>query len=76
MNVLKNIFGPILYITYMTVQPDREAIDNYISTMESELLGDGTQLWFIGRLVENIDRDKISSETHIFQSITELVDAI
>ena len=76
LKVLKNNFGPIVYITYMTVQPDREAIDNYISTMESELLGDGTQLWFIGRLVENIDRDKIASETHVFQSITELVDAI
>ncbi len=76
LKVLKNNFGPIVYITYMTVQPDRETIDNYVSTMESELLGDGTQLWFIGRLVENIDRDKIASETHIFQSITELVDAI
>lgn len=76
LKVLKNNFSPIVYVTYMTVQPDREAIDNYVSTMESELLGDRTQLWFIGRLVENINKEKIATETHIFESITELVDAI
>jgi hypothetical protein len=76
LKVLKNNFSPIVYVTYMTVQPDREVIDNYVSTMESELLGDRTQLWFIGRLVENINKEKIATETHIFESITELVDAI
>lgn len=76
LKVLKNNFGSIVYITYMTVQPDREAIETYVATMESELLGDGTKLWFIGRLVENINKDKIAEETRVFDSITELVDAI
>ena len=76
LKVLKNNFSNIVYINYMTVRPYPEVIDNYITTMKKELLGDGTQLWFIGRLVEKINKKKITEGCTIFKSMIELADAI
>lgn len=76
LSMLKKNFDAITYITYMTVQPDRETIDNYVATMQKELVGDGTQLWFIGRLVAAINREKITEDCQVFASISELVEAI
>jgi len=74
--MLKNSFDSITYITYMTVQPDRESVDSYVASMQQELLGDGTQLWFIGRLVESITQEQLTNDSRVFESITELIDAI
>lgn len=76
LKVVKNNFEPITYVTYMSVQPERDAVQAYVESMENELLGDNTQLWFIGRLTENIQQDKISEKTRVFESISELADAI
>lgn len=74
--MLKNSFDSITYITYMTVQPDRESVDSYVASMQQELLGDGTQLWFIGRLVESITQEQLTNDSRVFESISELIDAI
>lgn len=74
--LLKKTFESITYISYFTVQPDRDSINDYVVSMKNQLLGDGTQLWFIGRLVKNINSDHLSIDCRIFESITELVDAI
>lgn len=76
LKVVKNNFDPIVYVTYMTVQPEREGVQAYVEAMENELLGDDSKLWFIGRLTENIQLDKLSENTRVFESISELVDAI
>lgn len=74
--MLKNSFDSITYITYMTVQPDRESVDSYVASMQQQLLGDGTQLWFIGRLVESISQEQLTNDSRVFESISELIDAI
>ena len=74
--MLKNSFDSITYVTYMTVQPDRESIDSYVASMQNQLLGDGTQLWFIGRLVEAIKQENLTNDCRVFESISELVDAL
>jgi MerR family transcriptional regulator, light-induced transcriptional regulator len=74
--MLKNTFDNITYISYMTVQPDRESVNEYVKTMQKELLGDGTQLWFIGRLVEAIRPEVLGDDCRVFESIPELIDAV
>nr|WP_314839775.1 MerR family transcriptional regulator [uncultured Flavobacterium sp.] len=73
---LKKHFNSIVYVSYMTVQPERDLLDNYIQKMSEELLDDSTELWYIGRMVEFINKDKLPEQITIFNSISELVDWI
>jgi DNA-binding transcriptional MerR regulator len=73
---LKKHFNSIVYVSYMTVQPERDLLDNYIQKMSEELLDDTTELWYIGRMVEFIKKDELPEQITIFNSISELVDWI
>ncbi|TWI03097.1 B12 binding protein [Flavobacterium tiangeerense] len=73
---LKKHFNSIVYVSYMTVQPERDILDNYIQKMSEELLDDNTELWYIGRMVEFIKKDELPEKITIFNSISELVDWI
>ncbi len=73
---LKKHFDTIVYVSYLTVQPERDILDSYIQKMSEELVDETTELWFIGRLVEFIKREGISDKISIFNSISELVDQI
>ncbi len=70
---LKNHFESIVYVSYLTVQPDKDAINDYIDRMIQELQGDLIELWFLGRMVEFIDKDKFENKIKIFNSISDLV---
>ena len=73
---LKKHFNSIVFISYMTVKPERDMLDSYIQKMSDELLDDTTEVWFIGRLVEFIKKDQLLDRISIFSSIGELVDQI
>jgi hypothetical protein len=42
----KSILTPSFFVTYLTVQPDRDSINEYVRQMEDELLDNNTELWF------------------------------
>lgn len=73
---LKKHFNSIIFVSYMTVQPERDILDGYIQKMSNELLDDTTELWYTGRLVEFINKEGLSDKISIFNSISELVDEI
>ena len=73
---LKKHFKSIVFLSYLTVQPDRNVIDEYISQMSEQLLDDETELWFIGRMVEFINKAKLNKNCSVFNSITELVEVL
>ena len=73
---LKKHFDSIVYVSYLTVQPERDILDSYVQKMSEELVDDTTELWFIGRLTEFIKRDELSEKISIFNSIGELVDQL
>lgn len=73
---LKKHFNSIVYVSYMTVQPEKSVIDEYVQKMADELLDDETELWYIGRMVEFIKKEALPERITIFNSITELVDWI
>ena len=73
---LKKNFDSIVYVSYLTVQPERDILDSYIQKMSEELIGDSTELWFIGRQTEFINRERLSDKITIFSSINELVSQI
>jgi DNA-binding transcriptional MerR regulator len=70
---LKRHFDAIVFVSYLTVQPERDSIDTYINEMTSQLVDENTELWFTGRQVEFIQKENLSDKISIFTSISELV---
>lgn len=73
---LKKHFDSIVFVSYMTVQPERDYVNEYVAKMTAELVDDNTELWFTGRMIEFIKTEGISEKISIFNSISELVEKI
>jgi DNA-binding transcriptional MerR regulator len=73
---LKNHFDSIVFLSYFTIQPDRSAVNEYVKAMSVELLGDGSEIWLIGRMTEYIEQEVIVNDVKVFNSILDLVENI
>ncbi|KIA99136.1 MULTISPECIES: MerR family transcriptional regulator [unclassified Flavobacterium] len=73
---LNNHFDNITYVSYLTIQPDRSIVNQYVANMSSELLNNSNEIWLIGKLVEHIETENLDQKVHIFNSIEELVSQI
>jgi hypothetical protein len=73
---LNNHFDNITYVSYLTIQPDRSIVTQYVANMSSELLNNSNEIWLIGKLVEHIETENLNQKVHIFNSIEELVTRI
>jgi methanogenic corrinoid protein MtbC1 len=71
---LKSYFSNITYVSYLTVEPNKDEINHYIEALNKEVLNDkDTELWLIGRMVNFIDEKHITPKTKVFKSISELI---
>lgn len=73
---LKKHFSSIVFLSYFTIQPDREGLNDYVQEMGNELLGDGSQIWLIGKLTQYIDLDLVPEGVTVFDSISDLIKKI
>lgn len=73
---MKNHFDNITYVCYMTVEPNKTEVNNYIKSLNDQILEESSNLWIIGRMTENIDAKMITKKTTTFSSIKELVEFI
>lgn len=66
-------FDRITYVCYSTVQPDKDNIDKYAEAVNKEILNNTeNEHWFVGRMVESINTDKLDYNTKVFSNIKEL----
>lgn len=71
---LNKYFDNIVFVSYLTVQPDKEEINSYISQINNTILNkENTEMWLLGRMVAFIDPKKLTTKTKLFHSISELV---
>ena len=70
---IKKYFDNIIYVSYLTVEPNKDLVNNYVNKINTEILDETSELWLLGRLVEFIDTTKLSPNTKIHHSISELV---
>ena len=70
---LKKYFNNIVYICYSTVEPIKTKINSHIIEVKEQILEEDSQLWIIGRNVENIDKTVLNSFIRKFENITDLV---
>jgi DNA-binding transcriptional MerR regulator len=71
---LKKYFNNVTFISYLTVEPNKEEINPYIKAINDDVLNDdSTELWLLGRMVDFIETQNISDKTRVFRSISDLV---
>jgi DNA-binding transcriptional MerR regulator len=73
---VKRYFNNLVYICYMTVEPNPNEVNDYVKKIKQEILTDESEFWVIGRMVNNIDQKLISDKLLSFFSIPELVKQI
>ena len=71
---VKKYFDKMVFVSYLTVEPNKDEIGEYIQKMKKEILNDNNaELWLIGRMLEHIDDSKINDKINLFYSISDLV---
>jgi len=70
---IKKYFDNIVYVSYLTVQPTKDVIDDYLQRIATEIMEADSQVWFLGRMTEFIDLKKIPNNIKTFHSIQDLV---
>lgn len=69
---MRNHFDNIVYIAYMTIEPTREAVDDYVTEINTKIDDPNSQIWFIGRMAEFIDDNRLPERVSVFRSIADL----
>ena len=73
---VKKYFDNITYVCYMTVEPNKSLVNEYIKDIKKEILTDSSEFWVIGRMTENIDKKLCTDNILTFKSIKDLTDII
>lgn len=73
---LNKYFDSIVFISYMTVQPDKNAVNDYVKEIQDSVLKEDSEVWLIGRMVEEIKNSNLNKSTKVFQSISDLVNEL
>jgi DNA-binding transcriptional MerR regulator len=73
---LNKYFDTIVFVSYITVKPEREALNDYIKEIKEKVLQPNSEIWFIGRMSEQIPPSSLDSKTKVFHSILDLVNEL
>jgi DNA-binding transcriptional MerR regulator len=74
---VKVYFDKIVFLSYLTVEPNKDEIDNYIKTLKKEILNDeNSEVWLTGRILAHLDKKLINEKITLFYSIPEIVNNI
>jgi len=64
-------FENITFISFMTIQPDRSIINQYVNSMAQKLLLDNNEIWLMGNMTEYIERENLPERIRIFDLMEE-----
>ncbi len=70
---MKKYFDNIIYISYLTVEPTRDNIDDYLKEIASEIMDVNSRVWLLGRMTQFIDVNQLPKAVSVFNSISDLV---
>jgi methanogenic corrinoid protein MtbC1 len=73
---LNKYFDSIVFVAYMTVQPDKEHVNDYIKEIQETVLKEDSELWLIGRMIDEIKPSSYNDATRVFTSISDLVEEL
>ena len=70
---MKKYFDNIVYVSYLTVEPTKDAVNDYMNELTTKIINSNSQVWLLGRMVEFIDTNAISDKISIYHSISDAV---
>ncbi|MFT4803019.1 MAG: DNA-binding transcriptional MerR regulator [Psychroserpens sp.] len=71
---LLKYYDDITFLSYFTVMPDKENIVDYINEFSKEILTKKSiKLWVLGRMLQELDLNKLPKQITAFNSIENLV---
>lgn len=70
---MKQYFDNIVYVSYLTIYPTKDIIDDYLREMITEIMDASSQVWLLGRMTEFADVNQLPKSISIFKSIPDLV---
>jgi len=74
---LQKFYDNIHFLSYFTVEPNKDRINKYIDEFRQEINSNGdSKLWLLGRQTEHLDQDNMSGDIRIFRTIEELSKAL
>lgn len=74
---LQTYYDEIIYVSYLTVFPEKDHIEGYIKDFNKLLINKtNTELWILGQMLNALDLDKLPKGVSAFKSIQELLDKV
>lgn len=73
---MKKYFDNIVYVSYLTIEPTKDVINEYINEFSENILDENSEVWFIGRMTEFVDTVRLPAAVSLFKSIPDLVDKL
>lgn len=74
---LQNYYDNITYVSYFTVKPEKEHIDQYIKDFDKLILQTpNSEFWVLGQMLNSIDIHKLPKGMRAFKSIKSLTDEL
>jgi MerR family transcriptional regulator, light-induced transcriptional regulator len=71
---VQKYFDNITFVTYITVQPDKDEVNKYVEAFKKDILTDQTsEIWLIGKMTNELDTKILNPRTRVFKSIEEMV---
>lgn len=78
LNDLQKVFDEVCFLTYLTVEPSKETVEEYLQQVYSEVLKDTKDtLWVLGSKLAQFDSDSFKNDQiKIFKSPFELLNIL
>lgn len=73
---MKKYFDHIVYVSYLTVQPTKDVVSDYLKEISEKILDGNSQIWLLGRMTEFIDTKGLPETISVFNSISDLVNEL
>jgi len=70
---VNKFFDHLVYVSYFTVRPEPEDIDDYLTQFKNTILKDDAQLWVLGRNTHHLQDKKLPEGILSFPGIAQLI---
>lgn len=71
---LINLNSEVVFISYFTIKPEAEELLGYLQEFENKILShSNAKFWVLGKMLDNLNNNKLPKNMTAFSSITDLV---
>lgn len=71
---ITQIFNEIVFVTYMTISPEKNEVQNYILRLKNEIIkNEASELWVMGRNTEHLSQKIDLPGVSLFRSLGDLI---